>query len=145
MALAEYYREVEDLNNSIAAYERVIADEPENGVALNNLAWTYYLADDPRAIEMARRAYEVMPDNGAIVDTLGWIMVQRGSVEDGEVLLRKAVEMENGRSEIRYHHAVALVKLGEEDEARLALEQVIESGEEFSARRDAEKLLEELK
>ncbi|MDH3431628.1 MAG: PEP-CTERM system TPR-repeat protein PrsT [Gammaproteobacteria bacterium] len=142
--LAEAYTQTENLSKSIATYERVVSEEPANAIALNNLAWNYYLVDDPRAIETAQRAHDAMPDNGAIVDTLGWIMVQRGSVEDGERLLREAVEMEGGRAEIRYHHAVALAKLGRKEEARSSLEQVLAGDDEFASRSAAEKLLAEL-
>jgi tetratricopeptide (TPR) repeat protein len=142
--LAESYFQTDDLGKSIAAYERVVSDQPDNAVALNNLAWTYFLVDDPRAIATAQKAHDAMPDNGAIVDTLGWVMIQQGSAEEGEVLLRKAIEMENGRAEIRYHHAVALIKLGRNEEARDTLQKILESGEEFAGREDAGKLMNEL-
>lgn len=144
VVLAESYMATDNLSKSITAYEHVIAAEPANAVALNNLAWTYYLTDDPRALETARKANDAMPDNGAIVDTLGWIMIQQGSVEEGEQLLRKAIELENGRAEIRYHHTVALEKLGRIEEARSTLEQLLASDDEFTSREDAEKLLAEL-
>lgn len=144
MLLAESYMQTDDLGKSIATYERVSLAEPTNAVALNNLAWNYYLVDDPRAVETARKAYDAMPDNGAIVDTLGWIMVKKGSIEEGEKLLRQAVEMENGRPEIRYHHAVALAKLGRTDEARSTLEAILASDAQFASRKDAEKLQAEL-
>jgi len=141
LVLAESYMQSNDLSKSISAYERVVSEAPGNAVALNNLAWAYFLVDDPRAIETAKRAYDAMPDNGAIVDTLGWIMIQRGSVEDGERLLRQAIEIENGRAEIRYHHSVALAKLGRTEEARATLRQILEGDEEFPSRREAEELL----
>ena len=85
-----------------------------------------------------------MPDNGAIVDTLGWIMVHQGSVEEGEKLLRQAVEMENGRPEIRYHHAFALARLNETDQARSILDEILADDTEFESREDAERLRTEL-
>ena len=142
--LAESYMQTEDLGKSIATYERVASDDPANAVVLNNLAWSYYLADDPRALETAQKAHDAMPDNGAIVDTLGWIMVHQGSVEEGEKLLRRAVEMENGRPEIRYHHAVALARLDEVDQARSILDEILADDTEFASREDAERLRSEL-
>jgi len=142
--LAESYMQTDNFSKSIAAYERVVSEEPVNAVALNNLAWTYYLTGDSRAVETARKARDAMPDNGSIVDTLGWILIQRGDVEEGEKLLRQASEMENGRAEIRYHHAVALSKLGKVDEARRTLDEILANDEEFASRKDAEKLLAEL-
>jgi tetratricopeptide (TPR) repeat protein len=142
--LAESYMQNDDLSKSISSYQEVVSGQPDNAVALNNLAWAYYLVDDPRAIETAQKAHELMPDNGAIVDTLGWIMIQKGSAEEGEKMLRKAVEMENGRAEIRYHHAVALARLGRIEEARGTLQEIIESGDVFASREDAEKMMAEL-
>ena len=139
--LAESYMQSDNVGKSIATYERIASAEPANAVVLNNLAWGYYLADDPRAVETARKALDAMPDNGAIVDTLGWILVERGSVQEGEKLLRRAIEMENGRSEIRYHHAVALAKLGRTDEARKTLNEILAGDDKFTSRNDAEKLL----
>jgi Tfp pilus assembly protein PilF len=142
--LAESYMQTEDISKSIASYERVLSAEPENGVVLNNLAWAYYLVNDPRAIETAQKALDAMPDSGAILDTVGWIMVKQGSVEEGEKLLRRAVEMESGRPEIRYHHAAALAKLGRTDQARMILAELLSGGDGFASREDAEELLASL-
>lgn len=145
LVLAEAYLQMEDLSKSISTYEQVVSEDPVNVVALNNLAWNYYLVDDPRALETAKKAYDAMPDNGVIADTLGWIMLEQGAVEDGERLLRQAIEMDQGhQAEIRYHHAVALSKLGKMDEAQRALSELLAGDEEFASRMDAERLLAEL-
>ena len=70
--------------------------------------------------------------------------MQQGSVEEGESLLRQAVELTNGQAEIRYHHAAALAKLGQVDEARRTLDEILAGDEDFSGRKDAESLLAEL-
>lgn len=144
MALAESYLQTGDTSKSVAEYEQVLSYESENPVVLNNLAWSYYLVGDPRALETARKAYSAMPDNGSIADTFGWILVQGGSIEEGESILRQAVELTNGRAEIRYHHAAALAKLGKVDEARKTLDEILTGDEEFASRKDAESLLAEL-
>jgi Flp pilus assembly protein TadD len=71
-------------------------------------------------------------------------MVKQGSVEEGEKLLRRAVEMESGRPEIRYHHAAALAKLGRTDQARMILAELLSGGDGFASREDAEELLASL-
>lgn len=142
--LAEYYMQSGNLGESAAEYEQILTYEPENAVVLNNLAWNYWLVGDSRAVETAQKAYAAAPENGSIVDTLGWILVQQGSVEEGESLLRQAVELTNGQAEIRYHHAAALAKLGRVDEARRTLDEILAGDEDFSGRKDAESLLAEL-
>jgi len=142
--MAESYMHTREYGKAAAAYERVVEGNPQDATALNNLAWTYYVTEDSRALGMAQQAFDLDPENGSIVDTLAWIQVHVGSLEEGEALLRKAVELEDGRAEIRYHHAYALAKLGRNDESRAILEEILAAEETFGSRADAEKLLAEL-
>ena len=144
MVLAESMQAEDQLDAAIGEYESVLAVQPDNAIALNNLAWSYYLAKDGRAAETARRALQIMPDNGAVADTLGWILVESGEVEEGVAILRRAVELSNGRAEVRYHYAAALVRDGSANEAREILQDLVASDESFSSRRDAERLLTDL-
>ncbi|MDZ7644748.1 MAG: tetratricopeptide repeat protein [Woeseiaceae bacterium] len=81
----------------------MLRQNPDNFTALNNLAWLYFTSGDSRAEALARRAYEAAPDNGSVADTLGWILVSNGSLDEGVDLLRRAVELSDGRATIRYH------------------------------------------
>lgn len=127
-----------------AELERVLESEPENFVAANNLAWTYLEAGDDRAEAMARRAYELKPDNASVVDTLGWILVNSGEFEEGIALLYEAVAMSGGKPQIRYHLAAALVMSGETEQARGILSELLADAAEFNSRTDAEELLARL-
>ena len=144
LILAAYYGTRDQIRESIAEYEKVLRNDPANTTALNNLAWSFQQIGDQRAEATARRAYELMPDNASIVDTLGWILVGKGSFEEGEKLLRKAVRLSDGRPQIKYHLAVALTKSGNADEARNVLTQILGGEQDFSSRGDAEKLLAKL-
>ena len=57
-----------------ANYEKLLDSMPKNTIVLNNLAWLYHESGDQRAVPMAQKAYELSPDNAAIVDTYGWII-----------------------------------------------------------------------
>jgi len=144
LLLAESYRRNAALSKSIAEYEKIISAEPDHAVALNNLSWAYYEVHDDRAEDMARKAHDLLPNNGAVNDTLGWILINNDSLDEGADLLRRAVELENGRSQIRYHLAVALSRSGEEDEAREVLEEILSIDDEFDGRSEARKLLSQL-
>jgi putative PEP-CTERM system TPR-repeat lipoprotein len=144
MVLAESYRQGGEYQKSIGEYQQVLSGEPINAIALNNLAWSYFIAKDARAEATARQAYELMPDNGSVVDTLGWILVNHGSVDEGIEMLRKAVDLESGRAELRYHLAAALSKAGQNDEARKILQDVLSTDESFDSRPEAQRLLEQL-
>ncbi len=42
-------------------------------------------------METAERAYKLEPDNAAVADTLGWMLVEQGNTKRGVELLQKAV------------------------------------------------------
>ena len=72
---------------------------------LNNLAWAYQQVKDARALETAERAYKLAPDNAAIADTLGWILVEQGNTKRGIEVLQKAVTAAPKIASYRYHLA----------------------------------------
>jgi Tfp pilus assembly protein PilF len=51
----------------------------------------YQQVKDKRATEIAERAYKLKPDNPAVADTLGWILVEQGSATRAVQVLQKAV------------------------------------------------------
>jgi putative PEP-CTERM system TPR-repeat lipoprotein len=144
MVLAESLQASKRLDESREEYETVLNQDPDNGVALNNLAWVYYMVKDERAAATARKAFEVMPDNAAVADTLGWVLVESGEVAEGLQILRQAVDLSNGRAEVKYHYAVGLARSGDTDQARDILQEVVSGGEEFPDRQDAERFLANL-
>ena len=139
--LGTTYQELGQDNKAIEAYEKVLVLEPEDVVALNNLAWLYSLDKNPRALGLAERAYRIKPDNAGIQDTYGWILVQQGQLDEGRRQLKQAMKKLPGVPEVRYHYAVALLKSGEEKQARQMLEKLIEEGRSFEGRDEAERLL----
>jgi putative PEP-CTERM system TPR-repeat lipoprotein len=141
LLVAQQSRVAGDNTVAIREYEQVVDAEPENFVALNNLAWEYFAQGDGRAEEVARRAFELAPDNDAVADTLGWILVNTGNLEEGIAMLRQAVDLGGSRPQIRYHLAAALARSGETSEARAILQELLANDEEFAGRPAAEELM----
>jgi tetratricopeptide (TPR) repeat protein len=75
-------------------FRRVLANSPDNAVALNYLG--YMLADRgtrlEEALRMIHQAVQLDPQNGAYLDSLGWAYFRLGKYEQAEESLRKAVE-----------------------------------------------------
>ena len=130
-----------DNKEAIQAFEAVYAEQPENIVALNNLAWLYSLKNDNRALEFAEKAYKAKPEDSGIQDTYGWVLVQQGQVEKGLRILQKVMESLSTVPEVRYHYAVALLKSGEKTEAQKIFNDLLQSGQAFEGRDDAQKLM----
>ena len=140
MLLAQDYQSRGNFDSAANVYEDLLARAEPNYIALNNLAWVYFETGDPRAEELARQAYRLAPEVDAVVDTLGWILVQKGSVEEGIETLQIAVERSNGNAEYVYHLAEALAMAGKPEEARALLETILSENQPFASRDAAENL-----
>ena len=129
---------------AILEYEKLMAAEPLDAGLANNLAALYFKAEDERGLVLARRAYEMAPDNPAVADTLGWILINSGEVEEGLVYLREAHSRASNQPEVRYHLAVALNGLGRTREARGHLQSALGLQTDFEGAADARRLLESM-
>jgi Flp pilus assembly protein TadD len=94
---------------------------------------------------LAQRAYELAPTSAAVADTLGWILARKGASERALPLLQKATQALPTDPELQYHYAYALAQLGRRREAREVLSRLLGSVRDFATRRDAERLLADLK
>jgi putative PEP-CTERM system TPR-repeat lipoprotein len=124
---------------AIRRYETVLAANPQHAATLNNLAWLYSQRGDARALDFAERAYAAEPNNPAIADTLGWLYVQAGNAAKGLPLLESAAAGLTGQAEVQYHWAVALAETGDRAKALATLDAALATGQEFSARDDAQR------
>ncbi len=77
-------------------------------------------------IEYAKQAYELVPLNAAINDTLGWLYVQTGQTEKGLGLLREASARDVKNGIIYYHLSYALAKSNRIQQASSVLNQAVE-------------------
>ncbi len=139
--LAERAALAGDHAESVRQYQALAQQYPKNGAILNNLAWAAYEAKDPRAPEWAEQANRLAPDNAAIMDTLGWILAEKGDLKRGIELLQKSVAKAPQASELRLHLAKALVKAGRKDEARKELDTLAKLGEKYPKQPEVAKLL----
>lgn len=94
-----------DLAGAEQAARDVLAARPDNPSALNFLG--YLLADHdrdlPEAEGLIRRAVEREPDNGAYVDSMGWVYYRLGRLEDARRELERAIRLSGG-DPVAYEH-----------------------------------------
>jgi len=97
----------------------ILKTEPDNAHALNALGFT--LADQTDRYEEAhgylKRAIEIMPDDPAIIDSMGWVQYRLGNYDEAIRLLRKALSRFDD-SEIAAHLGEVLWVTGQQEEAR---------------------------
>jgi tetratricopeptide (TPR) repeat protein len=114
--VAEKLGNIELLEQDIKA---ILKTQPNNAHALNALGFT--LADQTERYEEAygylQRAIQIMPDDPAIIDSLGWVQYRMGNISEATRLLRKALSRFDD-SEIAAHLGEVLWVSGNQDEAR---------------------------
>jgi len=93
----------QDFPGAIGLYEELIILTPVNVLAFNNLAWLYSEVGDQRALATAEKAYNLAPENGAVADTYGWLLVGKGKLTQGINVLEKAVGHAPNNLEIQGH------------------------------------------
>ncbi|NOT00895.1 MAG: tetratricopeptide repeat protein, partial [Phycisphaerales bacterium] len=115
--------------DAIEALERAHALAPSDVQSNNDLG--YSLTDAGLRIEEAERmirfALSRAPDNGAYIDSFGWLFYKKGRFDDARLWLKRAVNSNGGHDPVVYDHlGDALWRSGMADEAdrqwRLAVE-----------------------
>lgn len=99
-----------DLDIARVWYEKTVELAPQMPTALNNLAWIYYEQKNPKAIELAKKAYELSGSNPPIMDTYGWILVENNQVEEGISILERAANLAPDNKDILGHLKTAKAK-----------------------------------
>ncbi len=94
-----------DLDGAVGAGREALTLRPEAHEAQNFLG--YLLADRGRDLEQAlaliRSALEADPDNGAYVDSYGWVLFRLGRLEEARVQLERALALTGGDPVIHEH------------------------------------------
>ena len=89
--LAEKRNDLEQMERDLRA---IIKREPDNAMALNALGYT--LSDRTtryaEAKALIQQAYDLSPDDPAVLDSLGWVNYRLGNLDEAERLLRQALE-----------------------------------------------------
>ncbi len=125
--------------------QQVLTLLPTHRGANNDLG--FYWADAGRNLEqaegMVKKALEAEPDNGAYLDSLGWVYYKQGRFTEALSCLDKALQTPDGQSaEVVAHAADALFRAGRASEAteRWRQAQTLLNGEDLPLTRDDERL-----
>jgi Tfp pilus assembly protein PilF len=129
-----------------ARYKEALDIDSNAAVAANNLAWHYAEREGKldSALELARHAKALLPDDPHVSDTLGWVLYRRGLYAAAIEHLRNAAEKLPGSAEVRYHLGIAYLRNGDTEKARAELTAALKLGA-FPSAEDAKRALEEMR
>ena len=146
LRLAALHHKNHDLDKAIAGYRQVIALAPADPSGYNNLAWLYTERRSKldEALSLARKARDLAPENGSILDTLGWVHYARGEFDRAESILRRAVDLRPNDARIQYHLGMAYYRLGRQSESSVALRRALELDPQLQEAPEIAQLLRQL-
>ena len=113
---------------AVDEFEFVLEHQPDNADALNYLGYTWVDkgVNLNRAFDMIRKAVELEPKSGAIIDSLGWAHYKLGQYSEARLKLEDAAERSPNSATIIDHLGDVYWKLGRHREAGYQWERALE-------------------
>ncbi len=131
---------------AIARMQQILELYPDHPEALNYIGYTW--ADKninlDKALAYIKKAVEVKPDNGYILDSLGWVYYRLGRFEEAREQLEKAVQLAPDDPNIYDHLGDVYVSLKEFAKAREVYGKAIGLFEEEERKTALRKKIDEL-
>jgi tetratricopeptide (TPR) repeat protein/Zn-dependent protease with chaperone function len=134
-------------NEAKPYYEQILKLQPDNPVALNNLA--YLKAEEGRdldqALTMALEAHEKAPNSAEVADTLGWAYLKKNMSAEAIAAFREALQEDSSPAPaVHYHLAMALFQNGETPAALRELRTALANNPSPSDREQIKALLQKI-
>jgi len=117
--LAAAYDELGEHQISESYYRKALNLDANNATILNN--YSYSLAERgvrlQEALEMVKKAVEKEPENGAFLDTLGWIYFKLDDYQQALHFVKKSLEIRSDSAEVLEHLGDIYRALGQAQQA----------------------------
>jgi tetratricopeptide (TPR) repeat protein len=118
-ALGMILEKVNRFEESIRSMEKVLALDPQNADALNFIGYSY--ADRgmrlDEAEQMIVQALKIKPDNGYILDSLGWVYFKKNKYAKALNELKRAHELLPDDPNVIEHLGDVYLKIGDNKKA----------------------------
>lgn len=129
--LAAYYMEKEETGPAKEVLENALEHFPDEPEMMGNLAWILLEegSDPDRALALARNAYDQMPNQAWLMDTLGWAYYHKNAYGQAGWMLSQAEEKDPGNGTIQYHLGMTFYRQGKLLKAKEKFESVLVSSD----------------
>jgi len=111
-------------------YEQSLKIDPQDGMALNNLAFLIAESgsgDLDQALTYAQRAKQSMPNLPEVSDTLGWIYLKKNMSDNAMDIFQGLVTRMPANSTYRFHLGMAYAQKGDKPKAIQELQKALRS------------------
>lgn len=139
------YERAKEWPKAEADFLKALELNPDQPAVLNYLGYSWIDQDMhlERALEMIEKAVEAQPQDGYIVDSLGWAFYKLGRIEEAVETLERAVMLRPNDPEINDHLGDAYWKAGRTLEARFQWKIAVAMDEDGNVTKRAEPKLAE--
>ena len=123
-----FLEKIKDQEQAMAIMQQVLNLEPDNAAALNYVGYTW--ADKnvhlEKAYEYIKKAVDLMPEDGYIRDSLGWVYFKMDDTDQAIIELERALEMVDSDPVIHEHLGDVYLHKGDEQKAISLFEKAYE-------------------
>jgi len=123
--LTAIYRRIGAADKAAQTDEAALKANPQNARAMIDLAQLCTIKDFSRAMDLAKSAYKIEPDDATICATLGRLAFQAGNFSWSLTLLQQAAQIQPNNAEIQFDLANANYALGKIVDAQSAMNSAV--------------------
>lgn len=134
------FHQLDDWDGAEADFRAALTFRPDQPQVLNYLGYSLVERGEKlvEALDMIERAVAIQPQNGAIVDSLGWVLFEMGDYENAVVHLENAAALEAVDPVINDHLGDAYWAVGRTVEAQFQWHRALSFADQHSD--DAERI-----
>lgn len=114
LSFADFYMDKQDIDRVKEVLEKAIIHFPNQPEIIGNLAWILLEKKEnfDRALDLARNAYDRMPGQAWLMDTLGWAYYHKQAYTQADWMLAQAEEKSKNNGLVLYHRGMVFYKQG---------------------------------
>jgi putative PEP-CTERM system TPR-repeat lipoprotein len=125
-------------------YRAVLEIQPNNALALNNVAWLMVKQGKPGAVAVAERANALLPERAPLMDTLSTALEAENQLPKAVEMQKRAIALSPQDPLLALRLAKLFIKQGDKPRARAELEALAKLGDKFIAQPEVATLLKSL-
>ncbi len=125
-------------------YRAVLEVQPNNALALNNVAWLLVKQGKPGAVPMAERANALLADRPALLDTLSMALEADNQLPKAVDAQRRAITLSQDDPVLTLRLAKLYIKQGDKTRARSELDMLSKLGDSFVGQKEVAQLMKAL-
>jgi tetratricopeptide (TPR) repeat protein len=131
------YERVNNVELAEKDLRAMLAKDANDSRAMNALGYmlTVHTKRLTEASKLIGRAYELAPDDAAVMDSMGWVQFKLGNKSEARALLQKAFE-KFPDPEVAAHLGEVMWAMGEKDQARALWQQAMKDSPDAGALRE---------